>query len=76
MSTQYRFREKYRIQLREKDPLPPHVHLTGGGIDVLIGLRSVVAIRGHAPAVVLPEALDWIRAHQQQLMEEWTLWHP
>jgi hypothetical protein len=31
MSTKYRFRDKYRIQLREKDHLPPHVHLTGGG---------------------------------------------
>jgi hypothetical protein len=76
MSTKYRFRDKYRIQLREKDHLPPHVHLTGGGIDVLICLHQAVAMRGQAPAAILEEALEWIRAHQQQLLEEWTLWHP
>lgn len=76
MSTKHRFREKYRIQLREKDHLPPHVHLTGGGVDVLICLHLVVALRGQAPAVVLKEALDWVWAHREQLMEEWKRWHP
>ena len=33
MSTQYRFKNTYRIQLRERDHPPPHVHLTGGGLD-------------------------------------------
>lgn len=63
MSTKYRFRDKYRIQLREKDHLPPHVHLTGGGLDVLICLQLVEPILGHAPAAVLREALEWVRAH-------------
>lgn len=76
MSTKYRFRDKYRIQLREKDHLPPHVHLTGGGIDVLICLHLVVPLRGHAPPAVLKDALDWVRAHREQLMEEWKQWHP
>lgn len=76
MSTKYRFRDKYRIQLREKDHLPPHVHLTGGGIDVLICLHLVVPLRGYAPAVVLKEALDWVWDHREQLMEEWKQWHP
>lgn len=65
MSTKYRFRDKYRIQLREKDHLPPHVHLTGGGLDVLICLQVVEPMRGHAPAAVLREALEWVRAHLQ-----------
>lgn len=64
MSTKYRFRDKYRIQLREKDHLPPHVHLTGGGVDVLICLHFVVVIRGDEPPSVLQEALSWIRVHQ------------
>ncbi|WP_082060859.1 DUF4160 domain-containing protein [Pseudomonas abietaniphila] len=76
MSTKHRFRDKYRIQLREKDHLPPHVHLTGGGLDVLIGLQPVEPIRGHARATVLKEALEWVRAHQTELLEEWTRWHP
>ncbi|MBI6671294.1 DUF4160 domain-containing protein [Pseudomonas syringae] len=76
MSTKYRFRDKYRIQLREKDHLPPHVHLTGGGLDVLICLELVELMRGTAPAVVLREALEWIRTHRNELMEEWKRWHP
>ncbi|WP_080348743.1 DUF4160 domain-containing protein [Pseudomonas syringae] len=76
MSTKYRFRDKYRIQLREKDHLPPHVHLTGGGLDVLICLELVEPMGGTAPAVVLREALEWIRTHRNELMEEWKRWHP
>lgn len=76
MSTKYRFSDQYRIQLREKDHLPPHVHLTGGGLDVLICLELIAPMRGHAPAVVLREALEWIRAHQTELLEEWKRWHP
>lgn len=76
MSTKHRFRDKYRIQLREKDHLPPHVHLTGGGVDVLICLHLVEPMLGHAPAVVLKEALEWVQAHREELMEEWKRWHP
>jgi len=76
VSTEHRFRDKYRIQLREKDHLPPHVHLTGGGIDVLICLQLIEPMRGHAPAAVLKEALEWIRANREELMEEWKRWHP
>lgn len=76
MSTKYRFREKYRIELREKDHLPPHVHLTGGGVDVLISLETGEAMLGKAPSAVLKEALTWVRAHQIELMEEWYRWHP
>jgi hypothetical protein len=75
MSTKHRFRDKYRIELREKDHLPPHVHLTGGGVDVLISLETCEAMLGRAPTVVLKEALAWVRAHQDELLEEWHKWH-
>lgn len=76
MSTKHRFREKYRIELREKDHLPPHVHLTGGGVDVLISLETCEAMLGRAPSVVLKEALAWVREHRDELLEEWQKWHP
>ena len=76
MSTKHRFRDKYRIQLRERDHLPPHVHLTGGGVDVMISLETVEVMVGHAPALILKEALEWVRVHREQLLEEWKLWHP
>jgi hypothetical protein len=25
---------------------------------------------------VLKEALEWVRVHQSELMEEWKRWHP
>jgi len=46
MSTKHRFRDKYRIELRERDHLPPHMHLTGGGVDVVISLESVAVTQG------------------------------
>jgi hypothetical protein len=52
------------------------VHLTGGGIDVLICLQLIEPMRGHAPAAVLKEALERIRANGEELMEEWKRWHP
>ena len=76
MSTKHRFRDKYRIQLRERDHLPPHVHLTGGGVDVMISLETVEVMAGQAPALIVKEALEWVRAHREQLLEEWELWHP
>ena len=75
MSTKYRFREKYRIELREKDHLPPHVHLTGAGVDVQICLETVQVMLGRAPKVVLEEGLAWVRAHRAELLREWNLWH-
>lgn len=75
MSTEYRFREKYRIELRERDHLPPHVHLTGGGIDVAISLETIEVTGGRAPAAVLKEAMAWITANQAELLREWKKWH-
>ncbi|UVJ42685.1 DUF4160 domain-containing protein [Pseudomonas sp. LS1212] len=75
MSTKHRLREKYRIELREKDHLPPHVHLTGGGVDVMISLEVVEVVAGRAPAAVLNEALAWVQANQAELLKEWKKWH-
>ncbi|WP_223470737.1 MULTISPECIES: DUF4160 domain-containing protein [unclassified Pseudomonas] len=58
MSTKYRFRDTYRIQLRERDHPPPHVHLTGGGLDVVLRLDPVEVMTGRAPTLIIKEALD------------------
>ncbi len=64
MSTKYRFKNTYRIQLRERDHPPPHVHLTGGGVDVVLSLETVEVMMGRAPPLIIKEALDWVRIHQ------------
>jgi len=73
MSTNHRFRDKYRIELRERGHSPPRVHLTGGGVDVVISLESV-AVRAR-PAKVVQEALAWVAANQADLLKEWMKWH-
>jgi len=76
MTTLIRLHNKYRLELREKDHLPPHVHLTGAGVDVMMGLSPVAVLAGKAPRTVLNEALQWVGEHQAQLLMEWSKWHP
>ncbi|WP_069563818.1 DUF4160 domain-containing protein [Pseudomonas sp. 1D4] len=64
------------MELREKDHLPPHVHLTGAGVDVQISLEGGALMLGKAPRVVLEEALAWVSDHRAELLEEWNKWHP
>lgn len=75
MTTKKRFRKKYRLELRERDHGPAHVHLVGGEIDVIIYLDSLLS-EGKWPKGMRQEVLDWIKQHQQQLTEDWNQWHP
>ena len=45
MTSKQRFRSKYRLQLREKDHEPMHVHLVGGDVNVRIDLASLRIVR-------------------------------
>ena len=75
MTTHHRFCNKYRIEIRERDHGPPHVHLVGGEVDVVIDLRTL-QVEGRCPRSLLAEALAWVTQNQQELMEEWDKWHP
>jgi len=75
MTTKQRFRNKYRLQLRERDHLPPHVHLVGGGVNVRINLETLESA-GACPRDVLKEVLAWVADHQIELLQEWKQWHP
>lgn len=76
MTTQHRFRNKYRLQIREKDHLPMHCHLVGGNVDVAIDLETLTVQEGRWPADLAREVLEWVSEHQQELIEEWRKWHP
>jgi len=41
MTTKHRFRNKYRLQLREKDHEPMHVHLVGGEVNAKFDLQTL-----------------------------------
>ena len=46
MTSKKRFRNKYRLQLREKDHEPMHVHLVGGEVNVRIDLANLRVVAG------------------------------
>ena len=57
MTSKKRFRNKYRLQLREKDHEPMHVHLVGGDVNARIDLAS---LRAHQ-AELIEEWKSWQR---------------
>lgn len=75
MTTKQRFRQRYRLEIREDDHPPPHVHLTGGGIDVVISLETLAVLQGWAPKTLRQEVLRWVQVHRRELLEEWKAWH-
>lgn len=74
MTTKQRFRNKYRLQLREKDHEPMHVHLVGGAVNAKFDLVSLELVAGRVPADVLREVTAWLKDHQVALIEEWQTW--
>ena len=74
MTSKKRFRNKYRLQLREKDHEPMHVHLVGGDVNVRIDLASLRVVAGILPKDLKREVIAWLRAHQAELIEEWKSW--
>ncbi len=74
MTSKKRFRNKYRLQLREKDHEPMHVHLVGGDVNVRIDLASLRIVAGSMPMDLKREVMAWLRAHQAELIKEWKSW--
>ncbi len=71
MTTRHRFRNKYRLQLREKDHEPMHIHLVGGEVNVRFDLVTLQRIEGDLPADLQREVEEWLIEHQTDLIEEW-----
>jgi len=74
MTSKKRFRNKYRLQLREKDHEPMHVHLVGGDVNVKIDLASLRIMAGSMPMNLKREVMAWLDAHQAELIKEWKSW--
>ena len=74
MTSKKRFRNKYRLQLREKDHEPMHVHLVGGDVNARIDLARLRIVAGSLPKDLKREVMAWLRAHQAELIEDWKSW--
>ena len=71
VTTKQRFRNnKYRLEVRERDHLPMHVHLVGGGFDVLIDLATLQS-SGAWPRGWQIEVMAWINANLDELVKDW-----
>lgn len=75
MTTKHRFRQKYRLEVRERDHGLAHAHLVGGSVDIVIDLATLDTA-GHWPRGLQAEVLAWVEAHRDELLEEWHRWHP
>ena len=74
MTSKKRFRNKYRLQLREKDHEPMLVHLVGGEVNARIDLATLRVVAGSIPTELKREVMAWLRAHRAELIEEWKSW--
>ena len=74
MTTKARFRNKYRLEIRERDHGPAHCHLVGGNVDVLIELETL-RCTGRWARGLKTEVLAWIEVHISELWKEWKKWH-
>ena len=74
MTTKQRFRNKYRLQLREKDHEPMHIHLVGGKVNAKIDLATLQVVAGNIPANLKKEVIAWLTENQATLIEEWKKW--
>jgi len=74
MTTKHRFRNKYRLQLREKDHEPMHVHLVDGDVNARFDLITLALVAGTVPAGVLAEVTAWLQVNRMTLIEEWKSW--
>ena len=57
MTTKQRFRNKYRLEIREDDHPPMHAHLVGGNLDVMINLQTLTYI-GSFPLNLRDELIE------------------
>jgi hypothetical protein len=55
------------------DHAPPHFHVKYGSHGALIGIENLAVIGGQLPPRALGLAIEWARAHQNELRADWQL---
>jgi hypothetical protein len=74
MTTLKRIR-KYRIELRENDHAPAHVHVVGVDVNALITLHALVVV-GDLPKALKAEVMEYVTNNQTELLALWDNIHP
>lgn len=61
----------YKIVIYAEDHNPPHVHVIGPDFQAKVRISDAVVIAGAIPSSRRREALSWIEAKKDLLMEKW-----
>jgi hypothetical protein len=60
------------VRMYADDHRPPHFHIVGPDIQVLVRISDLTVIAGEARPTEIAEALAWAQAHQQMLALKWV----
>lgn len=61
----------YKIVIYAEDHNPPHVHVIGPDFQAKVRISDAVVIAGAIPSSRRREALSWVEAKKDLLMEKW-----
>lgn len=61
----------YKIVIYAEDHNPPHVHVIGPDFQAKVRISDAVVMAGAIPLSRRREALSWVEAKKDLLMETW-----
>ena len=61
------------IKMFFDDHAPPHFHAEYAGDIAEIDIRRLAVLHGDLPARALGLVVEWARAHEAELLEDWEL---
>ena len=62
-----------KVYINWRDHMPPHLHASYGGYEVIVSIRELEVLDGSMPNKQLKMLLGWAAFHQEELMENWEL---
>jgi hypothetical protein len=62
----------YKVTLYAADHNPPHVHVIGPDFQAKVRIADAEVFAGAIPPRHRREALSWISANRQRLLEKWN----
>ncbi len=65
-----------KIQVFAGDHNPPHFHVVTPDEEVLVRLSNFTAMAGTLSSRSMDIALEWARAHEEDLQNEWNRLNP
>ena len=61
------------IYMYYEDHAPPHFHAIYGEFEAVFGIQTEDLLEGYLPKRALKLVKEWIRAHRDDLLENWDL---